>query len=118
MGSDSADVLAEILRTTLHLVEQRRDLDQSAPSVSKLKESMRRTIAEVEQNKKPRKADLSENEERLGPMFYERRAVLNGSFFRRGAVWGRKSPWRNRARFTKVPTFLVQLWIDGGSWGS
>jgi hypothetical protein len=58
MGSNSADVLAEILRTTLHLVEQRRDLDQNAPSVSKLKDSMRRTIAEVEQNKKPMKAEV------------------------------------------------------------
>jgi hypothetical protein len=64
LGSDSADVLAEILRTTLHLVEQRRDLDQNAPSVSKLKESMRRTIAEVEQHKKPQKAEVPENEER------------------------------------------------------
>lgn len=64
MGSDSADVLAEILRTTLHLVERRQDLDQNAPSVSKLKESMRRTIAEVEQNGMPRKTVVPENEER------------------------------------------------------
>ena len=50
MNSDPPNFLAEILRTTLHLVEQRRDLDQNAQSVSRLKESMRRTIAEVEQS--------------------------------------------------------------------
>ena len=50
MNSYPPNFLAEILRTTLHLVEQRRDLDQNAPSVSQLKESMRRTIAEVEQS--------------------------------------------------------------------
>jgi capsid protein len=54
MGSNSAAVLAEILRTTLHLVEQRRDLDQNAPSVSELKDTMRRTIAEVEHGTMPR----------------------------------------------------------------
>ena len=64
MGSNSADVLAEILRTTLHLVEKRRDLDQNAPSVSRLKDSMRRTISEVEQNKKPSKAEPPDSAER------------------------------------------------------
>ena len=64
MASNSADVLAEILRTTLHLVEKRRDLDQNAPSVSRLKDSMRRTIAEVEQNKKPSKAESPDSAER------------------------------------------------------
>jgi hypothetical protein len=64
MGSNSADVLAEILRTTLHLVEKRRDLDQNAPSVSQLQDSMRRTIAEVEQNKKPSRAEAPDSAER------------------------------------------------------
>ena len=64
MGSNSADVLAEILRTTLHLVEKRRDLDQNAPSVSRLKDSMRRTIAEVERNKKPSRAEAPDSAER------------------------------------------------------
>jgi len=48
MVSESAD-LAQMLRTTLHLLERRRDLDQEAPSINELKESMRRTIAELEQ---------------------------------------------------------------------
>ena len=61
MNSDSPNVLAEILRTTLHLVERRQDLDQNAPSVSKLKESMRRSIAEVEQNGSPRKAPQADS---------------------------------------------------------
>ena len=64
MNSDSPNVLAEILRTTLHLVERRQDLDQNAPSVSKLKESMRRSIAEVEQNGSPKKAPEPDSAER------------------------------------------------------
>lgn len=53
MSSNSPDPLKEILRTTLYLVEQRRDLDQQAPSVTKLKQSMRRTIEELESKKPP-----------------------------------------------------------------
>lgn len=53
MDPGSANVLAEILRTTLYLVEQRKDLDQNAPSVLQLKESMRRKITEIEGNKRP-----------------------------------------------------------------
>lgn len=53
MESNSADVRAEILQTTLYLVEQRQDLDQNEPSVIELKESMRRKIAELKENKKP-----------------------------------------------------------------
>jgi hypothetical protein len=64
MNSDSPNVLAEILRTTLHLVERRQDLDQNAPSVTQLKESMRRTIAEVEQCRNPRKAAETDGAEK------------------------------------------------------
>ena len=51
MQSNNAGSLAEILRTTLHLVEQRRDLDQQAPSIQEMKESMRKTIAELDERK-------------------------------------------------------------------
>lgn len=52
MASESAD-LAQLLRTTLHLVERRPDLDHKAPSVNEMKESIRRTIAELEKRKSP-----------------------------------------------------------------
>jgi hypothetical protein len=54
MRSDSPDTLAQMLKTTLHLVENRKDLDHRSASVSRLKESMRRTIDELEK-KEPSK---------------------------------------------------------------
>jgi hypothetical protein len=61
MDSNSPAMLAEILRTTLYLVEQRQDLDQEAPSVSQLKESMRRTIAEIEEKRKTPESEVVDN---------------------------------------------------------
>jgi len=59
MDSGSPNVLAEILRTTLYLVEQRQDLDQNAPSVIQLKESVRRKITEIEENRRPQEEEPS-----------------------------------------------------------
>ena len=48
MRSDSPHTLAQILKTTLYLFEKRKDLDQQSPSVTSLKESMRKTIDQLE----------------------------------------------------------------------
>jgi hypothetical protein len=54
MASEPADVV-QLLQTALHIVERRTDIDQQAPAVNELKESMRRNIRELErkQNSAP-----------------------------------------------------------------